>query len=264
MQVVLNTIRTKSPILWTLSMIMLALAALSFIGLFVDDRTLLGVNVWVKPLKFELSTAIYTLTLSFLATFYPYSEKKRKRINGIVAWTLFIEMLIVPLQAFRGVQSHFNQSTPFDGILFAMMGLLISVNVLVMFLLLIDSIRLRLNLSMSQQIAIILGWIIVIGGSWVGGQMLSEVGHNIGVADGGEGLPIINWSTIAGDLRVAHFFGLHGIQVLPLFALLLVKKWNTKESNRVIGVLIFGLCYAGWIAYTFYQAKQGIPLIALP
>ena len=93
--------------------------------------------------------------------------------------------------------------------------------------------------------------------------MISQGAHNVGVIDGGEGLPLLNWSTIAGDLRVAHFFGLHGIQIIPLFSFLLLRKWNTNMKNQIIVVTIFGLLYAGWIAFTFYQAKQGMPLIHL-
>ena len=93
--------------------------------------------------------------------------------------------------------------------------------------------------------------------------MISQMGHNVGVADGGAGLPLVNWSTIAGDLRIAHFFGLHAIQVIPLFALWVSKKWNASTRNQLLIVTIFGLLYAGWIGYTFYQAKQGIALIQL-
>ena len=117
--------------------------------------------------------------------------------------------------------------------------------------------------SKSIQWSILLGWIILIVGSWVGGQMISQMSHTVGVADGGAGLPLINWSTIAGDLRIAHFFGIHGMQIIPLFAFWLSKKWKTTNRNQIIAVTIFGLLYAAWIGYTFYQAKQGMALISL-
>ncbi len=91
--------------------------------------------------------------------------------------------------------------------------------------------------------------------------MISKMSHNIGIEDGGPGLPLVNWSTIAGDLRVAHFFGLHGLQIIPIFGLLIFNKWKTTIRNQIIIVTIFGLVYALWIGYTFYQAKQGLPFI---
>jgi hypothetical protein len=263
MKQVINTVKQQSPVLFWISVFISFLAMFSFVGLFVDERTVAGINVWVKPLKFLVSTAIYTMTVGFLVNFYPYSDRKKKTVNGLVAWTLLIEMLIVPTQAARGVQSHFNMSTPLDGILFGSMGLLIGINVLIMLMFIFDTIRLKLKTEKSIQWAILIGWAVVLFGSWVGGQMISQMAHNVGVADGGSGIPILNWSTKGGDLRIAHFFGLHGIQIIPLFALWLSRKWETSDRNQIIAVTLVGLTYAGWMAFTFYQAKQGMPLIAL-
>ena len=132
-----------------------------------------------------------------------------------------------------------------------------------MILFFIDTIRLKLKTTKITQVAIFMGWLIIIVGSWVGGEMISQLGHNVGVADGKEGLPLVNWSTIGGDLRVAHFFGLHGIQIIPLIALWLQNKFGATSKKTMIFTIVFGILYAAWIGFTFYQAKQGIPLIKL-
>ncbi|MBC8754305.1 hypothetical protein H2O64_06455 [Kordia sp. YSTF-M3] len=260
---VFNTVKKESPILFTIVMIHVVGALVCMGGLFIDERTLIGVNVWIKPLKFCISGAIYIMTVGFLITKYPYSTRKKNILNNIVSWTLLFEIGIIVYQAARGVRSHYNQESLFDGLLFAAMGILIAINVLIMVLFAFDSARLKLKTTKSIQVAIFLGWIVIIVGSWVGGQMISQMSHNVGVADGGEGLPLVNWSTVAGDLRIAHFFGLHGIQIIPLFAFILSKKWKTSTKNQIIAVVLFGLLYAAWIGYMFYQAKQGIPLINL-
>jgi len=240
-----------------------AFALVCIPGLLFDDRLLMGINVWVKPFKFLISTGIYLMTFGYFTSLYPFSKRKKKIFNTIVAWTLLVETVIIVGQGIRGVQSHYNMNSPMDGILFAMMGILIGVNVFIMVFYLIETIRLKMNTTKSVQWAIFLGWVILIIGSWVGGQMISQMSHNVGIVDGGEGLPLVNWSTIAGDLRVAHFFGIHGMQIIPLFAFWLAKKWKASSRNQVIAVTIFGLSYAAWLGFTFYQAKQGMALINL-
>ncbi|MEO1486221.1 MAG: hypothetical protein AAFU57_10750 [Bacteroidota bacterium] len=260
---VLITVRRESPILFGAVMLHFTVALLCLIGIFVDDRMLMGINVWIKPLKFTLSGGIYLLTVGFLTTVYPFSKRKRNIINNIVTWTMLLEVGIIVFQAARGVKSHYNQSSLFDGLLFSAMGVLISIIVMTMVFFIIETIRLKLDVPKSVQLALLLGWIVVFFGSWVGGQMIQQMSHNVGFADGGAGLPILNWSTLAGDLRIAHFFGLHGIQIIPLFAVNLTRKWKTTEKQRVLYTLLFGLLYAGWLAFTFYQAKQGMPLVKL-
>jgi len=260
---VFSTVRKESPVLFWIVIACFLLAVGCLPGLLIDDRTIMGINVWLKPLKFSISTAIYVLTVGYLITLYPYSNRKKWIINGIIAWTLFIELGIIIYQGAMGVQSHYNMSSQIDALLFASMGILIAINVLIMILFIFDTIRLKLKTEKSIQWAILIGWMVVFFGSWIGGQMISQMAHNVGVADGGAGLPFLNWSTIAGDLRIAHFFGLHGIQIIPLFALWMSKRWKTISRNQIIAVTVFGLFYAAWIGYTFYQAKQGIALLGM-
>jgi hypothetical protein len=260
---VTQTVKKESPILYSIVLLHIVFAVVCIGGMFLDDRTLTGINVWIKPLKFWISGGIYIFTLGFLITKYPYSRLKKNIFRNIVAWSLLLETGIIFYQAARGVRSHYNQESMFDGMLFAAMGIIIGINVLIMVWLAFDTARLKLKVSKPIQVAIFIGWIVVIVGSWVGGQMISQMAHNVGVADGGEGLPILNWSTTGGDLRVAHFVGLHGIQIIPLFAWILVQKWNTRTVQKTLAVVTFGLCFAASIAFVFYQAKQGIPLIKL-
>ena len=259
----ISTVRSSSPILYGIVIIHLLMAVVCFIGLMVDDRTLMGINVWIKPLKFAISGAIYIFTFGYLITLYPFSTRKKNIINNINSFALLLEISIILYQAARGVQSHYNMSSAFDGLLFAAMGILIGISVLIMVFFIIETLRLKLKTPRPVQWAILMGWIIVVVGSWIGGQMISQVAHNVGVADGGAGLPILNWSTVAGDLRVAHFFGLHSIQIIPLFAVWLSKKWNAPTRSQVIAVVVFGVIFASLIGFTYYQAKQGLPFIKL-
>ena len=246
---VIKTVRKNSPILFGIVMINILFALISIVGIFVDERTLMGVNVWIKPLKFAISTGIYILTVVYLITLYPHSKRKRNILNNLVSWSLLFEVGIIVAQGARSVQSHYNQTSLLDGLLFAAMGILIAINVLIMGWFVFHTLRLKLKVDKTIQWTILFGWIIILVGSWIGGQMISQLSHNIGIADGGDGLPLVNWSTIAGDLRVAHFFGIHGLQAIPFFAYILLKKDQNYFTNQTYfgNIVRIVLCFCNWI-----------------
>ena len=66
--------------------------------------------------------------------------------------------------------------------------------------------------------AVRLGLVVALVGLLEGFVMVALNGHSVGVPDGGPGLPLVGWSTTGGDLRIAHFVGMHALQGLPLLA----------------------------------------------
>jgi hypothetical protein len=96
------------------------------------------------------------------------------------------------------------------------------------------------------------------------GQMPVAGGHSVGVADGGPGLPIVGWSTEGGDLRVAHFVGLHGLQVLPILGVLLTRyapAW-LRSRDRLALVWTAGLAYLAFVLLTTWQALRAQSIVA--
>jgi hypothetical protein len=92
------------------------------------------------------------------------------------------------------------------------------------------------------------------------GQPAQMIGaHTVGAPDGGPGLPVTRWSTEGGDLRVPHFFGLHALQVLPLFALFLERRRRAGEARPVVALAV------GWMGLMLvglWQALRGQPVLA--
>jgi hypothetical protein len=79
--------------------------------------------------------------------------------------------------------------------------------------------------------------------------------HTVGAADGGPGLPLFGWSTVAGDLRIAHFFGLHALQAIPLGVLLL------RINITIRGIDAIGLGYLILVGLLTAQALMGQSIV---
>ena len=106
---------------------MFALLAATGVALVLDPREIGGAPAWMKPAKFAASIGIYTLTLAWVFTYLPEWKKTRLAVSWVTTATLVIEIIIIDVQAWRGVTSHFNVGTPLDGVLFSIMGLAIVV-----------------------------------------------------------------------------------------------------------------------------------------
>ena len=59
------------PLLTGTSLFMGALLLASAVGLALDSRQITGAPAWLKPAKFAVSTAIYSLTLAWVFTYLP-------------------------------------------------------------------------------------------------------------------------------------------------------------------------------------------------
>ncbi len=241
----------------------LIVAAIAFGLMLIDDRQVLGIDPWIKPTKFALSFTAYFWTLGWFLAYLPGPRWAVGSIRLGVLLTMTIELLCISLQAARGTTSHFNTSTPLDLWIFNTMGIAIVLNTLFIVGLLILFCKRRAQLDPAYQAAICFGLLVFLVGSAMGGKMLDLSAHTVGLSDGGPGLPFVNWSTQGGDLRIAHFLGLHGFQLIPLAGYGIVRwKRDAPVLLRVGYVGVISVIYAGLMAWSFFQAMNGKPLVS--
>jgi hypothetical protein len=230
-----------------------------------DSRLVTGISPWIKPAKFALSITLFSWTMAWIL--YHLREKPRRMrvYSFLFALTLYIEMSIIALQAARGTTSHFNVfSSPLNAILFSVMGMFIVINLVVIIVLLIDFFIQKTTLTTSMLWAIRLGLFVMILGSLEGFMMIKMFSHTVGAADGGPGLPGVRWSTVAGDLRIAHFLGMHALQIFPLLAYFLSRYENFLPARVKTSVVVsFALLYLLLMNFTFWQAMNKMPLIRI-
>ena len=254
---------------WTyLAIAHAVLAAFCLLAGFIDERIFQGVSVWNKPYKFALSIAIYFATLAWFATLLPggyFRTRRGKLLTGVPIVCALFEMLYILIQAARGEASHFNESTPLYGALYAMMGL--GAVLMVSACLWMGSSILRhrgyrdiwpLSVSIGLIGTFVLGGTM---GAYLGGAGSHWVGGD--PTDAG-GLPLVHWSRTGGDLRVAHFFGIHAMQIIPLFGLLIIALQRKFTLNALVARTLLVSASAAFAAFciaTFVEALRGLPLV---
>ncbi|MFD3943942.1 hypothetical protein [Streptomyces sp. NPDC058579] len=257
-------------------MALLAVVALG--GLIFDDRILVGAPIWAKPFKFAVSFVAYCMTLAWMLTLLPHGRRLAWWAGTVVAVTGLGEIVLITMQAIRGRQSHFNNETPFDAAVFRTMGYTIVVLWLAALVIAILLLRARI-LDRATAWAVRLGSLIALAGAAIAffmvvptpeqravGDDRGIVGaHSVGVADGGPSMAVTGWSTTGGDLRVAHFFGMHALQVIPLLLLALVtlapRFARLRDPHvRLRLTLVASGAYAAVLALLTWQALRGQPL----
>lgn len=246
----------------------------------VDSRLVTGAPVWVKPMKFAISITLYTGTLAWLLSYVEGHPRLVKWIGGLTALGFVVEIVGIFVQAARGVRSHFNVSTPFDAAIFSLMGTF----VMVIWVMNMVTAVLLMRQKMDNQPfawALRLGLLVTAVGAIFGflmttptadqltamqaGEVVTIMGaHSVGVVDGGPGLPFVGWSTEGGDIRPAHFVGLHALQLIPLLGIFVNRRYSQRLSDgrRTTLVVTGGLGYLGLVLLLLWQALRAQPLIA--
>ncbi len=227
-----------------------ALAALPLILAYgLDPRAFQGDSIWLKPLKFHLSLAVYTGTLVLFAMLLPQAAltgRGWRLYLGLVILCILAELLWIGGAAALGTASHFNLAIP---------GLYTAMGVAAVTL---TSLSLALGVLIWRQRPDPLGRGIAVGlvltfalTLVTAGTMSAAGGHLVGTPLTGARLPVFGWSAEVGDLRLAHFLATHAMHAVPLAGL-------TGRPGAVWAAAL------GWTALTlwcFARALSGLPPI---
>lgn len=267
-------VRTKevdaATTLWTGAAIMVALALPTLAAQALDPRTLIGVSVWNKALKFEISIAVHLATLALIIGLMTPQARASSLVRGAALVNVVAgvgEIAYILYQASRGRASHFNFETPFEIVMYALMGIG-ATSMVIATLMLGFSARKSLapetgpGLKRGIVLGLTLGaaLTLVVAGL-LASSLLTGPGHWIGgVRSDATGLPLIGWSTTGGDLRVPHFFATHLMQALPLLGLIADRLMRRVSASVVTIGAAFGV---GVVVATFAQAMMGIPFLSL-
>ena len=157
---------------------------------------------------------------------------------GLFSFASVVEVVLVSMQTWRGVASHFNEDTAFDSAVFSAMGMLVTIIAVLTVIIVVRSFR-SLDAPSSLALAIRLGLVLMLVSQAVGVQMIVEGGNTFGAE---------------GALKVPHAFTLHVAQVLPALAILLLIADSTEQRrSRIVSMAAVGcalvIASTGVLAY---------------
>jgi hypothetical protein len=252
------------PHLFRTGLAILVLMVPTAFALAVDPRTLNDISIWIKPLKFQASVGIYLLTLAWFLAALPEGVRHGRVVPVLVAVATAasaFEIIYITLQAGRGLASHYNVGDPFHGVMYTLMGVgavtLTAVSPAVAVLLWRDR---PVRWSTAFWLSVLLGLVLTfVLGAGAGAVLSSGNGHWIGgVRSDAGGVPVFGWSRTGGDLRAAHFLGMHAMHVLPVVGLMAGRLLESRQA--IGGVVVAASAYSAGTGLVFWLALRGIPL----
>lgn len=219
----------------------------------VDERVLRGANVWIKPMKFALSIAVLALTVTWFVGHLPVARRGSRAVSWIVRLLIgagSFELGYITLQAALGQASHYNQGDALHSVMYALMGLGAIVLTATQPLL-----AWQLHRHGDQRRPAVYRHAVIVGLtlSFVLGGGAGALLSNLQPPSGGASLPLLGWALGGGDLRPAHFVGLHAAQLLPLIGWA-GAAWAPKHARVWLwtAVLAYTALFAGLMASGLY------------
>lgn len=179
-----------------------------------DRRTLRGVNVWHKPLKFMAALALFAATMAVLMLAASASASLSPIATLVIVSATF-EAGYITFQASRGKASHYNT----DDALSTLLTMLMAFGAIALtgsqIWLAIAVMRQHPDWLASAPLAgVVVGLMLAFILAALSGFMLAARR-----APPGPGLAVVGWHR-RGDLRPAHFLGVHAQQCIPAFGML--------------------------------------------
>jgi len=250
--------RIDRTLLWA-GVACLVMVPFSILFTVLDNRVLDGANVWIKPMKFQISVGIFLLTLAVMLPLAGTKFRKttwgRTTVWMAVAMSAF-EIFWITLQAARAERSHYNDENAFYNFMYVLMGIgAVLLSITPVSVAIASSLnRLKNNHDRIIRWAMCMGVVASLVGSVGIGTMLGGEPKHYPNPDeaSNQTLPIVEWQAERGDLRIAHFVGLHAFQGIFVLGFLM-SRCRIRLAYATIAVVTLA-----WIMCTLALAQIAI------
>jgi hypothetical protein len=232
--------------------ILLAVSALLVLsGLFhllvfaIDDRPWAGPVSWRKPFTFGVSFGLTLASVVWVTSYLRLPERTRSLLLAIFAADCVVEVAGITLQAWRGVPSHLNRSTPANTAVAMTLAAGGAVLIVVLGRFALAAVRGQTDAAPSMRLALRAGFVLLMLGLVSGAAMIAR--GTVAMNDG----PAAHAYAMTGFLKEFHGVTLHGVLVLPGLAWLLARtSWDESRQVRVVaaGVAAYAIAALGVLA----------------
>jgi hypothetical protein len=186
-------------------------------------------------MTFGLSFGLTLITIAWVSSFLQIGDRTRARLLGVFALASSVETALVSMQAWRGVPSHFNMETAFDGTVAQMLAAGGAVLVAILVCLTVLAFRSNQTTPNGIRIAIRSGFLILLGSMATGGLMIAK-GMRLVFTGHAEAAYMTG-----GSLKPLHGVMMHAILVLPLLAwLMTLTDWSEQTQRSIVLMAVAG------------------------
>jgi len=216
---------------------------------------------WIGPVSLRKAATFglsFGLTLPSVAWATSYLRlPARGLVLGVFIATCVVETVLISMQAWRGVPSHFNFATPVDTAVSTTLALGGGVIVLVGVVCTLAAFAGAGGLAPSMALAVRTGLVVLLVAFATGAVMVAR-----GVVEARGGQAQLAYDT-AGSLKPLHAVAMHVVLVLPALAWLLAHtSWAEARRLRLVWVAV--VADAVLTAVVGYEAFAGIPPLTPP
>lgn len=167
----------------------------------IDDRTILGEPLWMKPFKFFISAALLSLSLSYLVPRISKAPRTTRIASITIVVCLTVELVLITSAAAAETTSHFNVTSPAATAVWSAMAWFITVLWFATMVLTVMFIR-SPGVDQVMKRAFTWGLVVSIAGMGVAFLMTGPTAeqladfqgvagaHTVGSEDGGPGIPL--------------------------------------------------------------------------
>lgn len=201
-----------------------------------------------KAATFGLSFGITLITIVWVVSLLRIGERSRTALLGAFTITCGLETVLVSLQAWRGVPSHYNIETPFDAVVARSLAAGGFALIVIIAAFALAAFRANPQVPISLRIAIRIGFVTLCTSLAVGALMIAKGMRLVLARD-----PQAAYLT-GGTLKPTHMVTMHAILVLPALAWLLSFA-NWPERRRV-AVMLLGA--AGYLVLAVVVAVENV------